>query len=287
MPKLNVPLAYPFAAPAQHKNDLERLANEVYRFGQAADQLYDVKPRISALILRDAVLQFGSLNIVNPQGRALTLTLPQADKARDAGSRIEIQLVTEGTVRVQTIGSHAIDSQSQITLTAIGLYIIRFDGTHYYSTHRAIASTPAYKELRWRANVHTMAPTFVRHLEVMGEATVLPPTSRNRATLIEPGFPGTLTELQVYRYGHTGGPIPSAGLSGVATNAGQWVFTVEKNGNPVATYGINTGVAHQVYSLGLTHAYSDQIGIRVSTPTGKTWGYTLPSQVHTILKSRV
>ncbi len=131
------------------------------------------------------------------------------------------------------------------------------------------ASGGIVRFLEWRGTIAaTLSPTLAQWLTTVDG---LSESGRSTFTIREPGYTGFVRELLVYRYPPLGTPIPSPGPSGQMSPAGQFVYSVERNGVIQATCIVPTMIAQRSFSLGFSGAATDQISVRVSTPSGTLW----------------
>ncbi len=284
MPKIPVPLSYPGATGALRK-DLERLADETLRFAQSTDAMFDARPSVPAPAYAATSVQYGQLLRVDPQGGVVVVSPPATRDGRGnalsvpGGERFEVAVAGAGTVIIRP-SSTTIDGLTEIVVSELGLVVVRFDGQAFHSTRAARA--PA-RTIEWRGSVGTMSPTFVRYLTA-NDLDLRGGTARNHYTLREPGFAGVARELVLHRYGASAGlAMPSPGPSGACTGAGNFLYSLEVNGSVRATGSVGTGLAYRSVSLVASLASTDQVGVRVQTFSGATWG-AVDSYHHAILR---
>lgn len=135
--RIDIPLTFPNGAPPTLKRDLERLANGVYAYTQAAPQLFaarpETPPRARAFLSFDSVVPFALVD-----GVRVDLSLPRADP-RNGGRRCGIiRKAATGMIVVSAVGC-LVDGTTSYTLSnALGYTEFLFDGTDYWSSRAGI-----------------------------------------------------------------------------------------------------------------------------------------------------
>lgn len=267
-----IPRSFPGASGAL-KQSLERFADEVVRFADATDSAFDARPSVPTPAYRSTSIAYGQLLRIDPKGGVVVVSPPPTvsqtsqtnQLSRNGGARFEIAIIGAGTVIVRP-SSATIDGETERVFSELGLVIVRFDGTNFHTTRGGAPS----RTFEWRGSVATMSPTLSRYLPV-ADTDPTGGGARSYYTIREPGIACVARELQLFRYGQSGAPVPTHGPSGVTTGAGNFLYSLEVNGSVRATGAVPTAIAYRSISLVASLAATDQVAVRVNTFSGAQW----------------
>lgn len=138
-PSVDIPLSWP-SEPGELRRALERFSNSLDRFlrGLALGELGRVLPRYN-VAPNQTTLAYETLTTVAPaESDEIFLQLPRPTLA-DGGRALEVaRNTTTGRVHLVPKGCLVNGATDLVLLSAIGLYVVRFDGTNFFTTPHAI-----------------------------------------------------------------------------------------------------------------------------------------------------